>query len=59
MLLFSGRLLGAVVRSERGWDAEDRVLPGALKAQLLARAARGKGALLDVRAGESTHLEVQ
>lgn len=59
MLLSSGRLLGAVVRSERRWDAEGRVLPGALKAQLLARATRGKGALLDVRAGESTHLEVQ
>lgn len=35
------------------------MLPDALKAQLLALATRGKGALLDVHAGDSTHLEVQ
>lgn len=59
MLFSSAQFLGAVVRSERGWDAEGRVLHGALKAHLLALATRGKGALLDVRAGDSTHLEVQ
>lgn len=59
MLLFLCSALAYCGALWRGWDAEGRVLPGGLKAHLLAPVTREKGALLGVSTGDGTNLEVQ